>query len=155
VQLREKQKIKRIYSMLEASFRRFFVQAERRRGITGENLVMLLERRLDNMVYRMGFATSRAEARQFVRHGHFLVNQQGVTIPSYLVNLGDEIQVKESSRKVVRIQEAVDLAQRRGVPEWLDVNKDTFVGRVKTLPTRAQLTLPVNEQLIVELYSKV
>jgi small subunit ribosomal protein S4 len=155
VQLREKQKIKRIYGMLEAPFRRFFGQAERRRGITGENLVMLLERRLDNMVYRMGFATSRTEARQLVRHGHFLVNQQRVTIPSYLVNSGDEIQVKESSRKVVRIQEAVDLAQRRGVPEWLEVNKDTFAGRIKALPTRAQLTLPVNEQLIVELYSKV
>jgi small subunit ribosomal protein S4 len=155
VQLREKQKIKRIYGMLEAPFRRFFGQAERRRGITGENLVMLLERRLDNMIYRMGFATSRTEARQLVRHGHFLVNQQRVTIPSYLVNPGDEIQVKESSRKIVRIQEAVDLAQRRGVPEWLEVNKDTFAGRVKTLPTRAQLTLPVNEQLIVELYSKV
>jgi small subunit ribosomal protein S4 len=155
VQLREKQKIKRIYGMLEAPFRRFFGQAERRRGITGENLVMLLERRLDNMIYRMGFATSRTEARQLVRHGHFLVNQQRVTIPSYLVNPGDEIQVKESSRKITRIQEAVDLAQRRGVPEWLEVNKDTFAGRVKTLPTRAQLTLPVNEQLIVELYSKV
>jgi small subunit ribosomal protein S4 len=155
VQLREKQKIKRIYGILEAPFRRFFGQAERRRGITGENLVMLLERRLDNMVYRMGFATSRTEARQLVRHGHFLVNQQRVTIPSYLVNLGDEIQVKESSRKVARIQEAVDLAQRRGIPEWLEVNKDIFAGRVKTLPTRAQLTLPVNEQLIVELYSKV
>jgi small subunit ribosomal protein S4 len=155
VQLREKQKIKRIYGILEAPFRRFFGQAERRRGITGENLVMLLERRLDNMVYRMGFATSRTEARQLVRHGHFLVNQQRVTIPSYLVNPGDEIQVKESSRKVARIQEAVDLAQRRGVPEWLEVNKDTFAGRIKTLPTRAQLTLPVNEQLIVELYSKV
>lgn len=155
VQLREKQKLKRIYGMLEAPFRRIFALAERRRGITGENLLLLLERRLDNMVYRMGFATSRSEARQLVRHGHFLVNHRRVTIPSYLVGLGDEVQVKEPSRKIARIQESVDLAQRRGVPEWLEVNKDTFIGRVRALPTRAQLTSPVNEQLIVELYSKV
>lgn len=155
VQLREKQKLKRIYGMLESPFRRIFALAERRRGITGENLLLLLERRLDNMVYRMGFATSRSEARQLVRHGHFLVNQHRVTIPSYLVGLGDEVQVKEPSRKITRIQESVDLAQRRGVPEWLEVNKDTFLGRVRALPTRAQLTLPINEQLIVELYSKV
>jgi small subunit ribosomal protein S4 len=137
------------------AFRRFFGLAERQKGITGENLVTLLERRLDNMVYRMGFATSRAEARQLVRHGHFLVNQRRVTIPSYLVGSGDEVQVKEASRKISRIQESVDLTQRRGVPEWLEVNKDTFTGRVRALPTRAQLNLPVNEQLIVELYSKV
>lgn len=155
VQLREKQKLKRIYGMLESPFRRIFALAERRRGITGENLLLLLERRLDNMVYRMGFATSRSEARQLVRHGHFLVNHRRVTIPSYLVGLGDEVQVKEPSRKITRIQESVDLAQRRGVPEWLEVNKDTFLGRVRALPTRAQLTLPINEQLIVELYSKV
>jgi small subunit ribosomal protein S4 len=155
VQLREKQKLRRIYGMLEMPFRRFFGLAERQKGITGENLVTLLERRLDNMVYRMGFATSRAEARQLVRHGHFLVNQRRVTIPSYLVGSGDEVQVKEASRKISRIQESVDLTQRRGVPEWLEVNKDTFTGRVRALPTRAQLNLPVNEQLIVELYSKV
>jgi small subunit ribosomal protein S4 len=155
VQLREKQRLRRIYGMLEAPFRRFFGLAERQKGITGENLVTLLERRLDNMVYRMGFATSRAEARQLVRHGHFLVNQRRVTIPSYLVGSGDEVQVKEASRKISRIQESVDLTQRRGVPEWLEVNKDTFTGRVRALPTRAQLNLPVNEQLIVELYSKV
>lgn len=155
VQLREKQKLRRIYGMLEVPFRRFLGLAERRKGITGENLVSLLEQRLDNMVYRMGFATSRAEARQLVRHGHFLVNQRRVTIPSYLVNSGDEVQVKEASRKIARIQESVDLAQRRGVPEWLEVNKDTFTGRVRSLPTREQLNLPVNEQLIVELYSKV
>jgi len=155
VQLREKQKLKRIYGMFEAPFRRIFALAERRRGITGENLLLLLERRLDNMVYRLGFSTSRAEARQLVRHGHFLVNQRRVTIPSYLVNPGDEIQVREASRKVARIQESLELAQRRGVPEWLEVNKETFTGRVRGLPTRAQLTLPINEQLIVELYSKV
>jgi small subunit ribosomal protein S4 len=103
----------------------------------------------------MGFATSRSEARQLVRHGHVVVNQHRVTIPSYLVNSGDEVQIKESSRKITHIQESVDLAQRRGLPEWLEVNKDTFTGRVRALPTRAQLTLPINEQLIVELYSKV
>jgi small subunit ribosomal protein S4 len=155
VQLREKQKLKRIYRMLEGPFRRTFALAERRRGITGENLLVLLERRLDNMVYRMGFTTSRAEAQQLVRHGHFSVNGRRVTIPSYLVGPGDEVQVREGSRKVVRIQEALDLAQRRGIPEWLEVNKDAFAGRVRALPTRAQLNLPVNEQLIVELYSKV
>jgi small subunit ribosomal protein S4 len=155
VQLREKQKLKRIYGILEQPFRRFFSIAEQRKGVTGENLLTLLERRLDNMVYRMGFATSRSEARQLVRHGHIVVNQRRVSIPSYLVSPGDEVQVKEASRKITRIQESVDLAQRRGVPEWLEVNKDTFTGRVRALPTRAQLTLPINEQLIVELYSKV
>lgn len=155
LQLREKQKLRRIYGMLERQFRRMFALAERRRGVTGENLLSLLERRLDNMVYRMGFATSRSEARQLVRHGHFLVNQRRVTIPSYLVDPGDEVQVKEASRKIARIQEAVELTQRRGVPEWVEVNKDSFTGRVRALPTRAQLTLPINEQLIVELYSKV
>jgi len=155
LQLREKQKLKRIYGVLERQFRRVFTLAERRRGITGENLLLLLESRLDNMIYRMGFAPSRSEARQLVRHGHFLVNHRRVTIPSYLVKPGDEIQVRESSRKVVRIQESLELAQRRGVPEWLEVNKDAFAGRVRALPTRAELTLPINEQLIVELYSKV
>jgi small subunit ribosomal protein S4 len=141
--------------MLERQFRRIFSFAERRRGITGENLILLLESRLDNMVYRMGFAPSRSEARQLVRHGHFSVNQRRVTIPSYLVKPGDEIQVKESSRKIARIQESLELAQRRGVPEWLEVNKDAFAGRVRALPKREELTLPINEQLIVELYSKV
>ena len=155
LQLREKQKLKRIYGVLERQFRRVFALAERRRGITGENLLLLLESRLDNMIYRMGFAPSRSEARQLVRHGHFLINQRRVTIPSYFVKPGDEVLVRESSRKIVRIQESLELAQRRGVPEWLEVNKDTFAGRVRALPTRAELTLPINEQLIVELYSKV
>lgn len=155
IQLREKQKLKRIYGTLEKPFRRMFSLAERRRGVTGENLLLLLERRLDNTVYRMGFATSRSEARQLVRHGHFLVNNRRVTIPSYMVGIGDEVQVREASRKIARIQEAAELAQRRGVPEWLEVEKDTFVGRMKALPGRADLTVPVNEQLIVELYSKV
>lgn len=155
LQLREKQKLKRTYGMLESPFRRLFVQAERGHGVTGENLLLLLERRLDNMVYRMGFATSRSEARQLVRHGHFTVNTHRVTIPSYLVSIGDEVQVKESSRKIARIQESVELAQRRGVPEWIEVNTDTFTGKLRAFPARDDLTTPVNEQLIVELYSKV
>ncbi len=155
IQLREKQKLKRIYGTLEKPFRRMFASAERGHGVTGENLLLLLERRLDNTVYRMGFAISRSEARQLVRHGHFLVNNRRVTIPSYMVSVGDEIQVREASRKITRIQEAVDLAQRRGVPEWLEVNKDTFLGKMRAYPARADITVPVNEQLIVELYSKV
>lgn len=155
IQLREKQKLKRIYGMLEKPFRLMFTSAERGHGVTGENLLLLLERRLDNTVYRMGFATSRSEARQLVRHGHFLVNNRRVTIPSYVVSVGDEVQVREASRKITRIQEAVDLAQRRGLPEWLEVDKDTFLGKMRAYPARADITVPVNEQLIVELYSKV
>lgn len=155
IQLREKQKLKRIYGTLEKPFRRMFASAERGHGVTGESLLLLLERRLDNTVYRMGFATSRSEARQLVRHGHFLVNNRRVTIPSYTVSVGDEVQVREASRKITRIQEAVDLAQRRGVPEWLEVDKDTFLGKMRAYPARADITVPVNEQLIVELYSKV
>ena len=155
IQLREKQKLKRIYGSLEKPFRRMFASAERGHGVTGENLLLILERRLDNTVYRMGFATSRSEARQLIRHGHFLVNNRRVTIPSFMVSIGDEVQVREASRKITRIQEAVDLAQRRGVPEWLDVNKDTFIGKMRAYPARADITVPVNEQLIVELYSKV
>jgi len=154
-QLREKQKLKRIYGMLERQFQRSFARAERQPGITGENLLLLLERRLDNMVYRMGFATSRAEARQLVRHGHFLVNHRKVTIPSYLVAPGDEVAAREKSKQMARVQEAVELAQRRGVPEWLEVDKEKLVGRVRALPTRADLTMPINEKLVVELYSKV
>jgi small subunit ribosomal protein S4 len=154
-QLREKQKLKRIYGMLEQQFRRSFARAERQLGITGENLLLLLERRLDNMVYRMGFATSRAEARQLVRHGHFLVNRRKVTIPSYLVAPGDEVAAREKSKQMARVQEAVELAQRRGVPEWLEVDKEKLVGRVRALPTRADLTMPISEKLVVELYSKV
>lgn len=154
VQLREKQKIKRMYGLLEGQFRRYFEMAERSRGVTGETLLQLLERRLDNMVFRMGFATSRAEARQLVRHGHFLVNSKRVDIPSFLVNAGQSITVRERSKKVVSIVEALEQAERRGVPEWLEINKETFTGVVKMLPRRADLTMPINEQLVVELYSK-
>ncbi len=154
VQLREKQKVKRMYGLLERQFRRYFEMAERARGITGEALLLFLERRLDNMVYRMGFATSRAEARQLVRHGHFAVNGRTVNIPSFLVKQGQVVTVREGSRNVARIQEALAQAERRGVPDWLEVQREAFTGRVKALPTRADLTMPINEKLVVELYSK-
>ncbi|HWP64545.1 MAG TPA: 30S ribosomal protein S4 [Candidatus Limnocylindria bacterium] len=154
IQLREKQKLRRIYGVLEGQFRRYFQMADRAKDVTGEALLQLLERRLDNVVYRLGFATSRSEARQLVRHGHFRVNGRKVNIPSYLVRAGDTVAVREKSRQVARIQEAMELAQRRGVPEWLDVTPEAFSGRMKALPTRADLTLPVNEKLVVELYSK-
>ena len=154
LQLREKQKVKRMYGILERQFRRYFEMAERSRGITGEVLLQLLERRLDNMVYRMGFATSRAEARQLVRHGHFLVNERKVDIPSYLVQPGQVVTIRDKSRAITRILEAMEQAERRGVPDWLEVQRETFSARVKALPTRADLTMPINEKLVVELYSK-
>jgi small subunit ribosomal protein S4 len=154
IQLREKQKLRRIYGVLEGQFRRYFQMADRAKGVTGETLLQLLERRMDNMVYRMGFATSRSEARQLVRHGHFNVNGRKVNIPSFLVKVGDVVAVTERSRKVMRIQEAIDLAQRRGVPDWLEVSPAEWSGRVKTIPVRQDLTMPINEKLVVELYSK-
>jgi len=154
VQLREKQKVKRIYGVLERQFRRYFHEAERGRTVTGETLLVLLERRLDNTVYRMGFSNSRAEARQLVRHGHFAVNGRKVTIPSFLVKQGDKVTVREGSRKVARIVESLELSQRRGVPEWLELDREAFTGVVKAFPQRADLTMPINETLIVELYSK-
>lgn len=154
IQLREKQKLKRTYGLLERQFRRMFALAERRRGVTGETLLVLLERRLDNLVYRMGFTNSRAEARQLVRHGHFHVNARKVTIPSYLVGAGDTISLRERSRTIGRIQEALDLSRRRGVPEWLETDPASFTGKVRMLPKRSDLTMPINEKLVVELYSK-
>src|SRR5262249_18450692 len=133
---------------------RYFHMAERQKGVTGENLLIALEKRLDNIVYRMSFANSRAEARQLILHGHFAVNGKTVTIPSYLVNPGDRGTVRERSKKVARIVEALELSQRRGVPEWLEVNREAFAGVVKALPQRQELTMPINERLIVELYSK-
>jgi len=153
-QLREKQKVKRIYGVLENQFRNIFKEADRRKGITGENLLSLLERRLDNTVYRLGFANSRNEARQLVRHNHFLVNQVKVNIPSYLVKPGDVIEVRDKSKKVLRIVDALEGVARRGVPQWLELNKEEMKGSVKTLPTREDITLPIQEKLIVELYSK-
>ena len=154
VQLREKQKLRRMYGVLEGQFRRYFQMADRAKGVTGEILLQLLERRLDNIVYRIGFATSRSEARQLVRHGHFQVNGRKVNVPSFLVRAGDTVGVRERSQKVTRIQEALELAQRRGVPDWLEVAPETFSGRVKSLPVRSDLTMPINEKLVVELYSK-
>jgi len=154
LQLREKQKLKRMYGLLEKQFRGSFEIADRKKGITGTNLLIGLERRLDNMVFRMGFANSRNEARQFVMHGHFLVNGKSVNIPSFQLKAGDEISLKEKSRKVNCILEALQTVARRGVPQWIELDKDSFKAIVKTLPTREELTMPVKEQLVVELYSK-
>ena len=154
VQLREKQKLKRMYGLLEKQFHGYFVKADRQKGITGTNLLLLLERRLDNMIFRIGFANSRTEARQLIRHNHFLVGEKPVNIPSYLIKAGDEIQVREGSRKVERIIEAMETVARRGIPQWLEIDKTNFRGVVKTLPAREELTMPVKEQLVVELYSK-
>ncbi|MGB7574352.1 MAG: 30S ribosomal protein S4 [Thermodesulfobacteriota bacterium] len=153
-QLREKQKVKRMYGILENQFRNIFKEADRQKGITGETLLVLLERRLDNIVYRLGFANSRDEARQLVRHNHFMVNQSKVNIASYLVKPGDVIELREKSKKVVRILEALEGVARRGVPQWLELDKDVMKGSVKGLPTREDITLPIQEKLIVELYSK-
>jgi small subunit ribosomal protein S4 len=154
IQLREKQRAKNMYGVLERQFRKYFTMADSMKGVTGENLLILLERRLDNMVYRMGFARSRNQARQLVMHGHFSVNGRRVTIPSYLTRQGDSIQVIERSRKMTAITEAMEAVERRGVPEWLMLEKDKFEAKVMAFPTREQLTMPLNEQLIVELYSK-
>ena len=154
IQLREKQKVKRIYGLLENQFRRTFAEAARTKGITGETLLILLERRLDSTTYRLGFASSRAEARSLVRHGHILVNGKRVNIPSYFVRVGDVVSVKEQSRQMTRVLSAMEGSQRRGVPEWAEVDRDTFSGRIKLLPTRSDITMPINEELIVELYSK-
>ena len=154
IQLREKQKVKRIYGLLENQFRRTFAAAARTKGITGEALLVLLERRLDSVTYRLGFASSRAEARSLVRHGHVLVNGKKINIPSYSVRVGDVISVKERSRQIGRVLTAMEAAQRRGVPEWADLDRDNFAGRIKLLPTRSDITMPINEKLIVELYSK-
>ena len=153
-QLREKQKVKRLYGLLESQFRNTFKEADRQKGITGEILLFLLERRLDNAVYRLGFANSRNEARQLVRHNHFSVNQSKANIPSYLVKPGDVIEVREKSKKVVRIQEALEGVARRGIPQWLELDKDQMKGSVKSMPTRQEITIPIQEKLIVELYSK-
>lgn len=154
IQLREKQKVKRIYRLMESQFRRTFDQASRIKGITGETLLVFLERRLDNVTYRLGFASSRAEARLLVRHGHILVNGKRLNIPSYQVRVGDVISVKEQSRQMARILTAMEGVQRRGVPDWAELDRDNCSGRIKVLPTRSDITMPINEKLIVELYSK-
>ncbi len=154
LQLREKQKVKRIYGVLENQFRRYFESAARHRGVTGVMLLQALETRLDNVVYRLGFATSRPQARQLVRHGHFLINGKKVDIPSYAVKMGDEVRVREASAKSAVVAHALDEVKGRGVPEWLQVDAASTLGRVLSIPTREQINLPVQEQLIVELYSK-
>jgi small subunit ribosomal protein S4 len=153
-QLREKQKIKRIYGIFEKQFHNTFDEAARRTGVTGDNLIQLLESRLDNMVYRLGFANSRAEARLLIGQKHFLVNGKRVNIPSYLTKTGDKITVNEKSQKIVRIQGALEAVKRRGVPEWLEMDDANYTGNIKALPIRNQVTMPMNEQLVVELYSK-
>lgn len=154
VQLREKQKVKRMYGLLEKQFRGYFERADRMKGVTGTNLLTLLERRLDNVVYRLGFASSRAESRQLVSHGHFTLNGRKATIPSMQVKTGDRIELREKSHKVVQINESLDAVVRRGIPQWLELERDAFKGSVKVLPVREDISTPIQEQLIVELYSK-
>jgi small subunit ribosomal protein S4 len=154
IQLREKQKVRRIYGISEKQFRIAFKRADRQKGITGTNLLSLLETRMDNTVFRLGFVNSRNQGRHFVRHNHFTVNGKKVNIPSYQVKKGDVIELREKSRKVQAISDSLDAIVRRGVPSWLEINKDTFKGQIVGIPTREDITLPIQEQLIVELYSK-
>jgi small subunit ribosomal protein S4 len=153
-QLREKQKVKRMYGLLEKQFRGYYYRAARMKGVTGENLLSLLERRLDNVTLRCGFGASHAECRQLVRHGHFLINGKKVNIPSYLVKAGDIVEVKNDSRKVVKIVEALAKVDRSPRPSWIELDKDNFKGKVTALPARADVAADIDEQLIVELYSK-
>ncbi|RLE18679.1 MAG: 30S ribosomal protein S4 [Acidobacteria bacterium] len=154
IQLREKQKLRRVYGMLEGQFRRTFDEANRRKGVTGENLLQLLELRLDNVVFSLGFATSRTQARQLLRHGHVLVDGRRVNIPSFRVKPGMEISLREKSRKLAQIEEAVDFAQGRGVPAWLELDAANLTGKVVEAPSREDIRFPIQEQLIVELYSR-
>lgn len=154
VQLREKQKAKRLYGLSEKQFHLFFEKAERQKNVTGTNLLILLERRLDNVVFRLGFANSRSQGRHFVKHNHFLINGKKVNIPSYLVNTGDVIEVKANSRNIKAITDSLEAVVRRSVPQWLELEKDNMKGRVKNFPAREDITMPLQEQLIVELYSK-
>ncbi len=154
IQLREKQKVRKIYGLLERQFRKYFFEADRRKGITGEVLLQLIETRLDTMVFRMGFAPNRRKARQFVRHGHILVNGKEVNLPSYGVRAGDTITVKEGSRNIPEIIDSLSKSEHRGIPGWVEVDGTTFTGKVSHIPSRDEIQLPVQEQLIVELYSK-
>jgi small subunit ribosomal protein S4 len=154
LQLREKQRVKRMYGVLEKQFRGYFERAERMRGVTGTNLLVLLERRLDNVVYRLGFANSRAQARQLVRHNHVLVDGMRVNLPSCLVKVGQSVQVTEKFRISPLVRDALEAAARRGCPPWLELEKEAAKGRVSMFPTREDITMPIQEHLIVELYSK-
>ena len=154
MQLREKQKVKRMYGLLERQFRRTFAQASRMKGRSGEQLLLLLERRLDNIVFRMRFATSRSEARQLVRHGHFLVNGRKAMTPSMVLKAGWTVSLVEKSRSVARIVGALETVESRSIPQWIEVDKENFTGTLTQMPAREDITLPIDEQLIVELYSR-
>lgn len=154
LQLREKQKIKRMYGLMEGQFRNYFEKAESAKGITGSNLIVSLERRLDNTAFRAGFAASRAEARQLVRHGHFLVNGKRVNLPGVQIRKGDTIEVKESSRGVSKIMASLEGVKRREIPQWLELDTGSFKARVRDLPARDDVTAPMEERMVVELYSK-
>jgi len=154
IQLREKQKVKNIYGMLEGQFRNYFHKADLKKGITGENLLIMLESRLDNTIFRLGFASSRKQARQLVRHNHIQVNGRKVNVPSFLISVNDVITVKEKSRTNSYLVESMEAVARRGIPSWLELDKDAFKATVKALPNREEITMPIQEQLIVELYSK-
>jgi len=154
IRLREKQRVRRIYGLQEAQFKSYFNKADGQKGVTGTNLLLLLERRLDTVVYRLGFAESRSQARQLVCHGHFAINGKRADIPSFLVRQGDKINVMEKSKSIVPIKQALGAIVRRGVPEWLELDEDKLQGTVKTMPERGHITTPVQEQLIVEFYSK-
>ncbi|MBN1959540.1 MAG: 30S ribosomal protein S4 [Deltaproteobacteria bacterium] len=154
IQLREKQKVRRIYGILERQFQHYYEKAARKKGITGEQLLQILESRLDNVVYRLGFAASRTEARLLVRHGHVTVNGHRVTVPAYEVTTGTTITVREASRQIGRVAEALANVEKRGVPDWLELDAKNFSGSVKAMPAREHITMPIQEQLIVELYSK-
>lgn len=153
-QLREKQKVRRIYGVSEQQFRIFFTEADRQKGVTGSNLLNLLERRLDNVVFRMGFVNSRNQGRHFVRHNHFTVNGKKANSPSFLVKNGDVVELKEKSRNIQAISDSLEAVVRRGMPQWIQLDKDNFKGAVTAMPAREDITLPIQEQLIVELYSK-
>ncbi|MGA7875027.1 MAG: 30S ribosomal protein S4 [Desulfoferrobacter sp.] len=154
LQLREKQKIKRMYGLVEKQFKTYFKEADRQKGVTGTNFLIVLERRLDNTVYRLGFSNSRSQARQLVRHNHFMVNGKKVNIPSFLLRPGDVVSVRENSRQLASVNDALEAMPRRGVPAWLELDKAKYEGVFKTIPTREEMNLPVQEQLVVEFYSK-
>lgn len=154
LQLREKQKVKRAYGLSEKQFRLFFERSEQKKGVTGTNLLVMLECRLDNVVYRLGFASSRVQGRQLVKHSHFLINGRKVNIPSYQVKPGDVVEIREKSRNVAAINEAVESMVRRGMPQWLELDKEALKGSVKTLPVRDDITMPIQENQIIEFYSK-
>lgn len=154
IQLREKQKVRNIYGILEKQFRRYFHNAERKKGVTGELLLQILEMRLDNMAYRMGFAPNRTSARQLVTHGHFIVNGRKVSIPSYILQVGDIVEIKESSREVLIVKDSLSKIEHRGIPAWVEIDFQNFKGKVLQIPTKEEMQIPAQEQLIVELYSK-